>query len=1024
MYSTYPTPFTDYAYSYTWGGVLPTSLNSQSTCITTGMHDELLPSPLPPPKPSDPVEFPRDGGELGWTADLYWDELIVEVAYYKSAFPSVAALHMCTIPNMTADPMYWWGTAAFLTETSIFHEQNEQTTFAIQDPVSAIPKTPPPVDANPTPTSSDEGNEQSTIASTTQDSSLGTQIPSPTLDPSSSPISSNKEHKEKDQPTVATAQDSSSDTSTAPFIVDANPTPTSSNKESSSIAVASTSQDSGSDIPVVPPTIDANSTPTSSNKDNEQSTVSSATQNSNPDIPISPSTVDAVPSPASSDDKTTRSPIGSTTEDSGSSTSLVSPIVVTNPTSPVSHKQNDLPTFAIQDPVSVAPITPPTADATPTPNNSREEQVQPPAVSTAQDSGSSAAITLPGVDVNPTPIGSSGRFTFVPPVVLSSPAQGETIARQDNSFLASNIPVDAPSTTQEQSPVSVIAQSIDLGATSSPDDLASSGSTDPSVLGASSELPTESAAVADSLPVARSSLSPEPANTPLSNQIPTDSIPTPAPPTLTIGTSVFTANSATQFEIAPGINVAPGGAAQTVSGTTISLAPSASYIAVNGVTSTLPLASTPGLIMAPPVLTIGGSTYTANSATEYDIAPGITVAPGGPAGTISGTTISLAPSASYLAINDVSSPLKPASSASMAPPVLTIGGSVYTANRATQHEIAPGITVAPGGPAQKVSGTTISLESSASYIAVNDVTSIFAAAASASSASQTPPVLTIGDSTYTANSATQYEIAPGITVVPGGPPGTISGTTISLAPSASYVAVNGVTSTLEVATLPSAPSPTSPTRTFGGGVYTAQSESQYSIEGQTLALGSSITVGSQSSTMLVELQTATNGATELVVSVGNSMSTSTLTSGGAPISLPVVSPTKAPPPLTVGGRTYSANSLTQYSLAQDVTLTPGGIVTFNGTEISLAPSGSFAVVGSSTETLSVAETARTTGGGASGGPGGSTTSGLNGGNPSDSSITPASVNGAGGRMSQRSSGLCWIWLIGMIVATGCLAVAW
>ena len=882
--------------------MLPTITNGRSTCITTTSHLELLPSSLRPPGPSPSVSFPEEGSKPGLNAMLVWHEKFFdrEPEFYQSAFPLLDAFRVCTLPVTVVSPLVKWITAELLTETSISHEENVQSTEAslTQDSTSGASITPPTVDASPTPTSAGQENDQSAVPSTKQGSGPDTTVAPPTADPNlTSPVS----NEQNGLPTFAT-------------------------------------QDPGS-VSSITPTVDANHAPTNSREENGQP------------------------------------PVASTTQDSSSEAQTAARTVDVNPTS----------------------------------TSSREENDQSPIASTTQGSGSGASNAPPAVDVNPAPFGSSSFSAFATPIVTPSLSQQESTGRQSSSFPASNILVGTPSTTQEQGPISISAQSIDLGTTSTSNDQTSPG---PSSPGASKESPSKSAAVADSVPAAPASLSREPANTPLSNQIPTNSIPTLSPPTLTIGSGTFTANSATQFEIAPGITVAPGGPAQTVSGTTISLAPSAYYIAVNDVTSILavPAVLTPTPSLAYPVLTIGGSAYTANSATQYEIAPGITVAPGGPAQTLSGTIISLAPSASYIAVNGAILTLPAASTPepTMVPPVLTIGGSTYIANSATQYEIAPGITVAPGGPAQTVSGTTISLAPSASYVAVNDVTSTLAPV---SPARMAPPVLTIGSSAYTANSATQYEIAPGITVVPGGPAETISGTTISLAPSASYVAVNGVTLTLEADPLTSAPSLTPPTRTFGGSTYTAQSGSQYIIEGQTLGLGSSITIDSDSSTMVVELQTATNGATELIVSVGNSMSTSTLTSAGAAISLLITTPTKAPPPLTVAGNTYSANSLTQYSLAPDLTLTLGGVVTLGGTEISLASSGSFAIIGSSTETLSAPETTMTPGVGTSG----SITNGLTGGGPSSS---PASVNGAAGRMSQRSSGLCWMWLIGIIVANG------
>ena len=243
----------------------------------------------------------------------------------------------------------------------------------------------------------------------------------------------------------------------------------------------------------------------------------------------------------------------------------------------------------------------------------------------------------------------------------------------------------------------------------------------------------------------------------------------------------------------------------------------------------------------------------------------------------------------------------------------------------------------------------------------------------------TTPALTSGSSASTANSATQSEIA-----------------------------LSSATSTSTVSPTPS------------GSTYIALSGSQYIIESKTLGLGSSIEIGAGSSTLVVELHTATNSATEIVVGSSNSKSTSTLTSAGAAISLPVPIPTKVPPPLNLAGSTYPANSLTHYSLASDLTLTPGGVATFSGTEISLATSGSIAVVGSSTQTLSAPQPTTTTDAGISSGLGGSTTTGLGGGAPSGSSSAPVEANAAGGKRSERSNGLCWMSLVGIVVATGYL----
>jgi hypothetical protein len=170
--------------------------------------------------------------------------------------------------------------------------------------------------------------------------------------------------------------------------------------------------------------------------------------------------------------------------------------------------------------------------------------------------------------------------------------------------------------------------------------------------------------------------------------------------------------------------------------------------------------------------------------------------------------------------------------------------------------------------------------------------------------------------------------------------------------------------------------------------------------------------------LVVELRTATGSATEVVVGAGNVKSTSTLTSAGASIPLPIPPPmpTQAPPQLSIAGSIYPANSLTQFSLGADQTLTPGGVATLGGTEISLAPSGSIAVVGSSTQILLAPEPTMTTVAGVSGGPGGS--SGVGGATPPEESDALLTVNAAGGWRSEMNDGVRLMWLIGFTLATG------
>ncbi len=131
-------------------------------------------------------------------------------------------------------------------------------------------------------------------------------------------------------------------------------------------------------------------------------------------------------------------------------------------------------------------------------------------------------------------------------------------------------------------------------------------------------------------------------------------------PVLTIEGKPITANTASEYVIG-GQTLIPGASAITVSGKFISLAPSASAIVIDGIK--IPLSSPPLL----PILTIEGNAITAinrgssehllvaghtithNAATQYLI-QGKTLVPGGPALTISGTRIILAPQATAIGI--------------------------------------------------------------------------------------------------------------------------------------------------------------------------------------------------------------------------------------------------------------------------------------------------------------------------------------------------------------------------------------
>ena len=339
---------------------------------------------------------------------------------------------------------------------------------------------------------------------------------------------------------------------------------------------------------------------------------------------------------------------------------------------------------------------------------------------------------------------------------------------------------------------------------------------------------------------------------------------TPPPvqgPVLSFGGSTYAANGASQFIIA-GQTLTPG-AQITVSGTPISMAPGSSNVAVVGGSTQSLAIITPGPSQGPAVLTFGGSTYSANAASQFVIA-GQTLTPGG-AITISGTPISLPPTgaaSAFAVVGTSTQTLGHAAAAAQSPALLTFDGSTYTANSASQFVIA-GKTLTPGGQIT-VFGMPVSEDSGGSFAVVGGKTQSLITPG----ATQAPALLTFGGQTYTANSASDF-IINGQTLTPGGQI-TISGTPISEAPSGSgLVAIGSSTQVLGHAP---AGVTNAAVMTFGGQTFTADSASDFVIDGQTLTPGGMITV---SGTPISEAA----GATDVVIGTSTeALSTVAITS--------------------------------------------------------------------------------------------------------------------------------------------------
>jgi hypothetical protein len=161
------------------------------------------------------------------------------------------------------------------------------------------------------------------------------------------------------------------------------------------------------------------------------------------------------------------------------------------------------------------------------------------------------------------------------------------------------------------------------------------------------------------------------------------------------------------------------------------------------------------------------------------------------------------------------------------------------------------------------------------------------------------------------------------TLHPGGQI-TVSGTTLSLGPSASFIVVNGQTSSIALGTIPAL--------VLGGTTYAATSalSGAYIFDGETLTPGGVITVNGHTISLAA-------GGTALVIDGSTSFI-------GAPASI------TNPPELTINGHTYDANSGTTFTIDGQL-LSPGGVITVSGTTISLSPGATAIVINGKTTTL-------------------------------------------------------------------------
>ena len=238
----------------------------------------------------------------------------------------------------------------------------------------------------------------------------------------------------------------------------------------------------------------------------------------------------------------------------------------------------------------------------------------------------------------------------------------------------------------------------------------------------------------------------------------------------------YSANSASKI-VVEGQTIEPGAPTVTISGTSFSLVPNGGPAIISGSTQKLVLPTSPLVV---PTLSFGGSTYTANSASQFIVA-GEALNPGSQI-TVSGTPISLAAGGTIAVVGSSTQVLAP-NTTPTGSAILTFAGSSYTADSSSGFLI-DGQTLKPGG-AITVQSNIISLNQGGSAAIIGGSSTQYL---STPYVTATPgAVITFGGSTYTLNSASDFEIG-GQSLSEGGVI-TVGGTPISFAAGGTDVVV-------------------------------------------------------------------------------------------------------------------------------------------------------------------------------------------------------------------------------------------
>ena len=386
-------------------------------------------------------------------------------------------------------------------------------------------------------------------------------------------------------------------------------------------------------------------------------------------------------------------------------------------------------------------------------------------------------------------------------------------------------------------------------------------------------------------------------------------------PVLTFGGSSYTRNAQSEI-VLPGLTLKPGQAV-TLSNTPVSLDTAGSYAIVGTKTQNLASAVAADASKAPAVFTAGGVIYTAEQENNDVVIDGMTLHRGSTV-TVAGTPIALGPNGDYAVVGTRTQRLTVTSLNVDAAPIINVAGTSYTQRPGSGDYIIADQTLSKGGKIT-IAGTVVSLTPDSESAAAGFSTRVdhFITAAPVAGV-QPEPVLTFGGSTYTPRPGSHDFVIDGQTIAQGGEI-TVSGVVISY-PTSSYIVVGSSTQRLEAAN--------SAELTFDGSTFTAGKQGEFIVDGQTLKPGGVITVDGTAVSYAADRAEVIVGSETQYLATGAGQ-------GGT---------------MTLGDSIYTANAVGDFVISDQV-LKPGSAITVDGTAISYATDGEAVVVGSKTQYL-------------------------------------------------------------------------